>query len=166
MAIYFIADTHFGHQNALAFDNRRFKTIEEHDEAVITHWNETVQEDDDVYALGDLMLNDNERGLECLRRLNGRIHLVRGNHDTDARWKLYSELKNIVENLLHYPPPISFFSLLYRQIDHFSTFLPFYAPSFNNVSNQMLKFFFFSMFFLSLSLAFSTRLCYNKYILI
>ena len=76
------------------------------------------------------------------------------------------KLKNIVENLLHYPPPISFFSLLYRQIDHFSTFLPFYAPSFNNVSNQMLKFFFFSMFFLSLSLAFSTRLCYNKYILI
>ena len=39
MAVYFIADTHFGHQNALAFDNRKFKTIEEHDNALIENWN-------------------------------------------------------------------------------------------------------------------------------
>lgn len=36
---YFIADTHFGHQNALAFDNRKFKTIEDHDNALIENWN-------------------------------------------------------------------------------------------------------------------------------
>jgi calcineurin-like phosphoesterase family protein len=95
--IFLTSDLHFCHQREFLYVPRGFNTIQEHDEAVITRWNETVQEDDDVYALGDLMLNDNERGLECLRRLNGRIHLVRGNHDTDARWKLYSELENVVE---------------------------------------------------------------------
>ena len=49
MAVYFIADTHFGHQNALAFDNRKFKTIEEHDNALIENWNNTVGIDDEVF---------------------------------------------------------------------------------------------------------------------
>lgn len=95
--IFLTSDLHFGHQREFLYGPRGFNTIQEHDEAVIARWNETVQEDDDVYVLGDLMLNDNEHGLECLRQLKGRIHLVRGNHDTDARWKLYSELENIVE---------------------------------------------------------------------
>lgn len=41
------------------------------------------------------MLNDNAHGLECLRQLNGHIKLIRGNHDTDARWALYGELPNV-----------------------------------------------------------------------
>ncbi len=95
--IFLTSDLHFGHQREFLYGPRGFNTIQEHDEAVIARWNETIQEDDDVYVLGDLMLNDNEHGLDCLRRLKGHIHLVRGNHDTDARWKLYSELENIVE---------------------------------------------------------------------
>ena len=95
--IYITSDLHFSHNREFLYGPRGFASIQEHDEAVIARWNETVQEDDDVYVLGDLMLNDNEHGLECLRQLNGRLHLVRGNHDTDARWKLYSELENVVE---------------------------------------------------------------------
>lgn len=49
MAVYFIADTHFGHQNALAFDNRKFKTIEEHDNTLIENWNNAVGIDDEVF---------------------------------------------------------------------------------------------------------------------
>lgn len=41
------------------------------------------------------MLNDNAHGLECMRQLNGHIKLIRGNHDTDARWALYGELPNV-----------------------------------------------------------------------
>lgn len=41
------------------------------------------------------MLNDNEHGMECLRRLNGVIKIIRGNHDTDARWQLYGTLPNV-----------------------------------------------------------------------
>ena len=44
MAVYFMADTHFGHQNALAFDNRKFKTIEEHDNALIENWSCDIEE--------------------------------------------------------------------------------------------------------------------------
>ena len=54
------------------------------------------------------MLGDNAHGSEYFSKLNGRIHLVRGNHDTDTRWnKVYPDLPNVVEmcglaHLLHY----------------------------------------------------------------
>ena len=43
------------------------------------------------------MLNDNEHGMNCIDRLNGRIHLVLGNHDTEGRVALYEACPNIVE---------------------------------------------------------------------
>lgn len=64
---------------------------------IIKNWNELVAPDDDVYLLGDLMLNDNEHGMKCLGRLNGKLHLIRGNHCTDERWKLYANSWNVVE---------------------------------------------------------------------
>lgn len=39
---FFIVDLHFGHKNILAFDNRPFKNIEEHDEYIMNNWNKTV----------------------------------------------------------------------------------------------------------------------------
>lgn len=51
---YFISDLHFGHKNVLAFDNRPFDNIEQHDNALIRNWNNAVNIDDDVYILGDI----------------------------------------------------------------------------------------------------------------
>ena len=51
---FYISDLHFGHKNALSFDNRPFTTIEEHDNLIINNWNEVVNIDDDVYILGDI----------------------------------------------------------------------------------------------------------------
>ena len=79
---YFISDLHFGHANCLAFDNRPFKTIEEHDEYIIEKWNETVNIDDDVFILGDISWYGTMKTVEILERLNGRLHLIKGNHDT------------------------------------------------------------------------------------
>lgn len=78
---YFISDLHFGHTNCLAFDNRPFKTIEEHDEYIIKKWNETVEIDDDVYILGDISWHNSTKTIEIFKQLNGNKHLIKGNHD-------------------------------------------------------------------------------------
>ena len=91
MAIFLTSDLHFGHSRQFIYGPRGFSSIDEHDAEVIKHWNEKVCPEDEVYILGDLMLNDNIHGIECLKLLNGVKYAVRGNHDTDTRWPLYSE---------------------------------------------------------------------------
>jgi calcineurin-like phosphoesterase family protein len=93
--IFITSDTHFGHDREFLWGPRGFASIQEHDEEVIRRWNAVVGPDDIVYHLGDVMLGDNEYGLSCLRRLNGTIKIIRGNHDTDSRWKLYQTLPNV-----------------------------------------------------------------------
>ena len=78
---YFIADLHFGHKNCLVFDNRPFKTIEEHDEELIKRWNDKVGIEDDVYILGDISWYNTTRTIEIFKNLNGNKHLIIGNHD-------------------------------------------------------------------------------------
>lgn len=97
MSIYLISDTHFGHNKMFLYEPRGFTNIQEHDIQIIKNWNEVVSYCDDVYHLGDVMLGDNEYGLECLKQLNGKIHIICGNHCTDARRALYSDCKNVVE---------------------------------------------------------------------
>lgn len=79
---YFIADLHFGHANVLLFDNRPFKSIEEHDKALIENWNKVVGIDDDVYLLGDISWHNATKTIEIFNNLNGYIHLTKGNHDS------------------------------------------------------------------------------------
>lgn len=79
---YFISDLHVGHTNVLSFDNRPFKSIEEHDEALIKNWNSVVGMDDDVYLLGDISWHNATKTIEIFNRLNGHIHLIKGNHDS------------------------------------------------------------------------------------
>lgn len=93
---WFVSDTHFGHIKDFLWSPRGFNSIQEHDEAIIRNWNEVIGPEDEVYHLGDVMLNDNEHGLECIKRLNGKIHLIIGNHDTDTRIELYKTCPNIV----------------------------------------------------------------------
>ena len=50
--VFFIGDTHFGHDNALRF-RTQFSSIQEHDEFIIERWNKTVHKRDLVYHLGD-----------------------------------------------------------------------------------------------------------------
>lgn len=64
--------------------------------AQVQKWNETVEDDDDIYVLGDLMLGDSNN-IEFIKQLKGKIHIVLGNHDTANREKMYCELPNVVE---------------------------------------------------------------------
>ena len=96
--IYFTSDTHFGHNKEFVYSPRGFANIEDMNEALIKNWNDTVSEDDDIYVLGDFFLGTDITFIEnTLNELNGRIHLIIGNHDTPAKIELYSKRKNIVE---------------------------------------------------------------------
>jgi len=98
--IYLTSDLHFNHSREFIYKPRGFNSIEEMNDAIITNFNEVVTPDDDVYILGDLMLGGADKldeGLNLISKLNGNLHLVRGNHDTDKRWEAYKELHNVIE---------------------------------------------------------------------
>lgn len=95
--IWVTSDLHLNHNREFIFKPRGFTTIQEMNEAIVERWNEVVDVNDDVYVLGDLMLGEYEVGLDCIKRLNGALHIVIGNHDTDNRIKHYYSLPNVVE---------------------------------------------------------------------
>lgn len=95
--IYFTSDLHLMHDRRFIWEARGFKSVEEMCEAIVKRWNEKVAPEDTVYILGDLMLNDNEKAFEYLKQLNGRFHIIRGNHDTDNRVELYSKLPQFID---------------------------------------------------------------------
>lgn len=95
--IYFSSDFHFCHTQPFCYEPRGFTSPEEMNETIIKNFNEVIDDDDDVYFLGDLMLNDNDAGMAAAARLRGRWHLILGNHDTNNRQELYKKLPNVVE---------------------------------------------------------------------
>lgn len=91
--IWLCSDLHFGHNKPFLYEPRGFKTIEEHDAAIIKNWNELVSWDDEVWLLGDCMLNDNEGGIRKLNQLAGKIYIIAGNHDTTNRIQMYANIR-------------------------------------------------------------------------
>lgn len=89
------SDTHFGHDREFLWGPRGFTNYIDHDNAIIKNWNAVVNPDDTVIHCGDVMLGDNEYGMNCLRQLNGTIIIIPGNHDTPTRIKLYKTLPNV-----------------------------------------------------------------------
>ena len=95
--IWVTSDLHFCHDRAFVYEPRGFPNVHDMNTAIVENWNRVVQPADDVYLLGDVMLNDNATGIKLLKSLKGNIHIVLGNHDTDARIKLYDSCWNVVE---------------------------------------------------------------------
>lgn len=79
--IFYIADTHFGHENVIKFDGRPFPNIEEMETELIKRWNETVNKKDYVYILGDFIWKDRNKWETLPKLLNGKKILIVGNHD-------------------------------------------------------------------------------------
>ena len=97
MEIFITSDTHFCHTQPFLYEPRGFTSTEEMNEAIIERWNSIIKPNDRVIHLGDTMLNDNEKGIECLKRLHGEICLIYGNHDSLTRQRLIvSECPNII----------------------------------------------------------------------
>ena len=115
---WFTSDHHLGHANIIKHCQRPFQSVEEMDAALIERWNAVVQPKDMVYHLGDLIYRSAKDPLEYLRQINGRIHLITGNHDRDM-------LKNLVGWKNHYFEEIEQLKVI--KLDHQKIVLCHYA---------------------------------------
>ena len=95
---YFIADTHFGHENVIKMCERPFKNIEEMNETLVRNWNSKVKGNDHVYILGDMFFRAKDPE-PILRSLKGKKHLIIGNHDS---WVKKPELQKYFESIDNY----------------------------------------------------------------
>ncbi len=93
MNIFFTSDTHYNHSNIVAGctkwdvskagqSTRKFKTLEEHNNAIVTNINKVVGENDILYHLGDWSFGGINSIWEFRKQIKCKnVHLVLGNHD-------------------------------------------------------------------------------------
>ncbi len=84
MSKFVTSDLHFGHKNIIKYCNRPFNSVKKMDNILIQNWNDLVGKTDEIYVLGDFFMkrkNDRHYIESILKRLNGKIHLILGNHD-------------------------------------------------------------------------------------
>lgn len=93
--IYVTSDLHFCHDKSFLYEPRGFTNVTDMNDYIIETWNNMIDNDDIVYILGDTILINKEKGIEYLNKLNGKLYLVIGNHDTDNKIKLYKQCKNV-----------------------------------------------------------------------
>lgn len=93
--LYFVADTHLGHGNIIKYCARPFSSTHEHDQALISNWNSVVKENDTVYHLGDFGLAHPKYLLDLSSMLNGKIILIKGNHDKAIKGQLAKRFSEI-----------------------------------------------------------------------
>lgn len=84
-----ISDTHFNHAAILTFKDyagkppRVFDSVDHMNECMFDNWNSVVAPEDTIYHLGDVLFGmDKDKWLaENFNKLNGKKHLILGNHD-------------------------------------------------------------------------------------
>ena len=81
---YFISDLHFGHEDRVIWDKRPFRDAAEMYDIMRSRWNDKVTAEDDVWIIGDFTYcgeTDDNNIRRYAEGLNGRKHLIYGNHD-------------------------------------------------------------------------------------
>jgi calcineurin-like phosphoesterase family protein len=106
MAIYLTSDLHFNHNREFIWKARGFTSVQEMNEEIIKRHNALVRPDDDVYILGDSSLGGGDEQIlaankALIEQLNGKLHIIRGNHDTNRRVAMYESCKNVVGPILY-----------------------------------------------------------------
>lgn len=97
--IYVTSDLHLNHQRDFIYAARGYETVEEMNKDLIHKYNSVVTDNDEVYILGDLCLGGADSlidNFKMLSQLNGKIHIVLGNHCTHTRRKMYETLPQVV----------------------------------------------------------------------
>lgn len=80
--IYFTSDQHYNHSNIIKYCNRPYSSVDEMNMALISNYNSMVKLDDTVYHLGDFCyFHKIDQVISTFKRLNGKKHIILGNHD-------------------------------------------------------------------------------------
>ncbi len=97
--IYYTADPHLGHENIISLCSRPFSSVDEMDKMLIKSWRAVVKPNDDIYVLGDLIFRSKDPEA-YLKQLTGKIHLIRGNHDTFLKNKALERYFVSIDDML------------------------------------------------------------------
>lgn len=106
---FFTADTHFDHSNVIKYNRRPYNSIDEHNEALISNWNEIVKNGAHVVICGDFTLHTNAELVKrkFIDRLNGNKIFIKGNHDywlrKDKRHIYHKKIGKHFIVACHYP---------------------------------------------------------------
>lgn len=96
--VRFTSDTHFGHANIIRFCDRPYRDVHHMDEELVKNWNRAVPPGTVVFHLGDFGFKGSQAKLITLHaRLNGRIILIRGNHDHEKTLGMFSEVHDLAQ---------------------------------------------------------------------
>jgi calcineurin-like phosphoesterase family protein len=104
---WLMADPHFGHANIAGphtsnWKNgyRIFSSVEEMDNTIIDNINQLVEDDDELFVVGDFCFGGHKNTPNYRRRINCRnIHIIRGNHDKhiDKYKDFFSSIQDYLE---------------------------------------------------------------------
>ena len=82
--IFFVGDTHFGHNEIIYYEQRPFANVEDMDKELISKWNSVVTDEDIVFMIGDFSFYDKAKTTKICKTLRGKKNLVIGNHDENS----------------------------------------------------------------------------------
>lgn len=97
--IWFCSDWHFNHDKPFIYLPRGYNSIEEMNKDIVNKHNSKVRKDDLVFCLGDCCMGGAEKNAEnerLIESLNGKIVIIRGNHDGKRKIEMYQNCKNVV----------------------------------------------------------------------
>lgn len=81
MNTWFTSDLHLHHNLLSGIRGYGYDDSEEMTSVVIDRYNSKISKNDTVYILGDFALVNNTKLPEVVKKLNGKKHLILGNHD-------------------------------------------------------------------------------------
>lgn len=126
--VFIISDTHFNHSKIIDYCNRPFKNVVEMNDFILSNWNDSIEDNDIVYHLGDVYIGDVP---SFLFNLKGRKRLILGNHDNPKD----QILQKIFEKIMLWRKWPEYACILSHIPLHNSALLPNNKYSFKNYVN-------------------------------
>ncbi len=102
--IWFTSDCHFGHQSIIKHCNRPYEDVKKMDNDIICIWNKHIKKNDTVYYLGDFAVGVSKRRIKSIvKKLNGKIILIKGNHDINIEETGFYKIKDYFKKVITDP---------------------------------------------------------------